>query len=169
MAPKKSGSEKVRAAPPLVQWPRINVALSKLHLDLHNPRHEPVATEEEAIALLYQLEGVETLAVDIVDEHAMSPLDTIGVIAMPGNPGHYFAVEGNRRLCSLLLLNDYNRAPSSSAKTLFRDLASRITIPKTIEVVEFNGREDSKHWRDLRHLGPQDGKGLVPWNPTQKD
>ncbi|WP_159069741.1 hypothetical protein [Achromobacter xylosoxidans] len=153
----------------LIQWKRITPPLAKLHLDLHNPRHEPVSNEDEAIAWLYDKEKVEALAKDIVEKKAMSPFDNIGVIAMSGNPGHFIAVEGNRRLCALLLLNDPERAPTPSARELLLALSKQIRLPPRVEVIQFNSRDDSKHWIELRHLGPQDGQGLVGWNTTQKE
>lgn len=154
--------------PGLAEWTRIKVPLIKLHLDLHNPRHEPAANEAQAIELLYADEKVAVVAADIVAQRAMSPLDMIGVIAMPGNPGHYIAVEGNRRLCALLLLNDPERAPGPAERAAMQQLASQVQLPEALEVVVFDSRDDSRSWISLRHLGPQEGQGLKPWTAGQK-
>jgi len=153
----------------LTQWKRISVPLAKLHLDLENPRHEPAPSQAEVIAWLYKNEKVEALAKDIVNERALSPLDAIGVIDMAGNPGHFIVVEGNRRLCALLLLNDPDLAPTPDAKKLLHSLAVQVNVSSKVDVVHFGSRKDAKHWIDLRHLGPQEGQGVVRWNPTQKD
>jgi len=153
----------------ITEWETISAELVKLHLDLENYRHEPVENEEAAIAQLYTHERVEALARDIVEHGAISPLDRIGVIPMPRNPGHFIAVEGNRRMCALLLLNDPDRAPTPQTRTLMRELSRQITLPKKIDVVKFDTKEQAKHWVDLRHLGPQDGQGLRAWNATQKE
>lgn len=150
-------------------WEMIGVPLVNLHLDLQNYRHEEVQTESDAIALLYSEEKVEALARDIVEQGTLSPLDLIGVVPMEGNTNHFTAVEGNRRLCALLLLNDSDRAPTPQARTQMKALAKRITMPTSITVVKFESKAKAKHWIDLRHLGPQDGQGPRPWNPTQKD
>jgi hypothetical protein len=152
----------------LIDWEQIKVPLVKLHLDMKNPRHEPVATEAEAIKQLYEVEKVAVLAADIVEQRAMSPLDMIGVIAMPGNPGHYVAVEGNRRMCALLLLNDPDRAPTAEARVRMKELSARITLPVAISVVRFETREEAHYWIGLRHLGPQEGQGLKKWTSIQK-
>jgi hypothetical protein len=151
------------------KWETISVELIKLHLDLENYRHEPVENEETAIAKLYTHEKVEALVRDIVEYGAISPLDRIGVIPMPHNPGHFIVVEGNRRMCALLLLNDPDRAPTPQARTIMRELAKQIILPTNIDVVKFDTKEQAKHWVDLRHLGPQDGQGLRAWNPSQKE
>jgi hypothetical protein len=151
------------------EWENISVELIKLHLDLENYRHESVENEETAIEQLYTHEKVEALARDIVEHGAISPLDRIGIIPMLRNPGHFIAVEGNRRMCALLLLNDPDRAPTPQARTIMRELAKQITLPAKIDVVKFSTKEQAKHWVDLRHLGPQDGQGLRAWNATQKE
>lgn len=151
------------------KWETISVELIKLHLDLENYRHEPVENEENAIAKLYTHEKVEAIVRDIVEYGAISPLDRIGVIPMPRNPGHFIAVEGNRRMCALLLLNDPDRAPTPQARIVMREMAKQITLPNKIDVVKFGSKEQAKHWVDLRHLGPQSGQGLRTWNSSQKE
>lgn len=151
------------------KWENISVELVKLHLDLENYRHEPVESEENAIAKLYTHEKVEAIVRDIVEYGAISPLDRIGVIPMPRNPGHFIAVEGNRRMCALLLLNDPDRAPTPQARIVIREMAKQITLPNKIDVVKFDSKEQAKHWVDLRHLGQQSGQGLRTWNPKQKE
>lgn len=165
---KRNKTQANNSAPGLVEWERIKAPLVKLHLDLKNPRHEPAANQAEAIERLYGPEKVAVVASDIVEQRAMSPLDMIGVIDMPGNPGHYIAVEGNRRLCALLLLGDPEKAPTPEARATMQELATQVQLPKTIEVVRFNSRDEAYYWISLRHLGPQEGQGLKNWNPTQK-
>lgn len=164
----QKGKRIERSADAFVEWNRISVPLVNLHLDLDNPRHLPAASEDEAIGLLYGSEKVEALAADIAEKRAMSPFDVIGVIEMDGNPGHFVAVEGNRRLCSLLLLNDPDRAPSPAARKLMAELSKKVQLPDAIDVVRFASRDDAKHWIGIRHLGPQDGQGLVSWDTAQK-
>src|SRR4029079_1880107 len=84
--------------------------LGRIFLNLETPRHEPVTTEAGAIERLCAKEDVPALARDIV-LHGTNPLELIGLIQVDArkteesNPS-YFAVEGNRRVCALKLLND---------------------------------------------------------------
>lgn len=165
---KRNKPQATSSAPSLTEWERVKAPLVKLHLDLQNPRHEPASNEAEAIEKLYVAEKVAVVAEDIVEQGAMSPLDMIGVIDMPGNPGHYIAVEGNRRLCALLLLGDPEKAPTPEARAAMQELAAQVQLPGTIEVVRFKSREEAYYWISLRHLGPQEGQGLKSWNTTQK-
>lgn len=154
---------------PKQPWVKMEIPLIKLHLDVENYRHEPVATEAEAIRQLYAVEKVEALARDIATWGSTSPLENVGVFPMLGNPGHFVTVEGNRRVTALLLLNDPDRAPSPADRKAFRDLAKLFSPPSTIEVVKFDDKASAKHWVDLRHLGLQEGQGLKSWNIQQKN
>lgn len=144
------------------------VAINRLHLDLHNPRHEPVENQAEAIANLCNEEFVEALAADIADRGALSPLEVMGVIPLEGHPGHFVALEGNRRACALIVLQDPERAPKAMRAKL-RRLAEKANLPTRIKVHIFSDREEAMQWVELRHLGEQDGVGTRRWSPTQKN
>lgn len=150
------------------KWEVAEISLSKLHLDLENYRHEPADTEDAAIAQLYSHEKVEALAKDIAEQGALNPMELLGVVPMPGNPGHFVAVEGNRRLCSLLLLKDPDRAPTTQARSVMRGLAKTAQLPAAIKVVKFDNKAAAKHWIDTRHLGEQEGQGLRRWTAIQQ-
>jgi len=144
------------------------IPVSRLHLNLANPRHEPARSEEEAIALLCDTELVAELAKDIVERGALSPLEVFGVIPMPGNPGHYVSVEGNRRTCALIIANDPARAPESVRPQL-RALAAHANLPSEVRAHVFTGEEEAQQWIQLRHLGGQGGAGTKDWDPTQQN
>lgn len=143
------------------------LSVQRLHLDSKNPRHEPLRSEAEVIAQLCNEELVTELAQDIATRGALSPLDVLGVIPLEGNPGHYVAVEGNRRTCALILLSDPSRAPTAFRAQIQR-LAATADVPKEIKVHVFADRAAAKPWIDLRHLGPQGGIGTRDWNADQK-
>lgn len=144
------------------------VSINKLHLDPKNPRHDPLEDEDEIIAQLYKDEQVLNLAKDIVAKGTLSPLDRTAVIEMEDNPGHYFVVEGNRRVCALKLLHDPHKAPTSEARKALEALAQRFKAPSSLSVVVFADRQGARPWIGLRHLGPQDGAGTLPWDSSQK-
>lgn len=143
------------------------IPVSRLHLDLENPRHEPVESEAEAIARLCDSEMIAELVQDIAQRGSLSPLEVFGVIPMDGHPGHFVSLEGNRRTCALIVATDTSRAPDSIRRQLQRSTAST-SVPKQIKAHVFAKREDAKQWIDLRHLGLQGGAGIKEWNPAQK-
>lgn len=143
------------------------IPASRLHLDLENPRHEPVESEAEAIAKLCDSEMIAELVQDIAQRGSLSPLEVFGVIPMEGHPGHFISLEGNRRTCALIVAADPNRAPDSIRRQLQRSTANA-NVPKQIKAHVFAKREEAKQWIDLRHLGLQGGAGIKEWNPVQK-
>ena len=75
-------SEKIKAAAlkePLFGDQYFQV--SRLHLDSQNPRHEPLKSDAKVIAQLCSEELVSELAQDIATRGALSPLDTLSVVA----------------------------------------------------------------------------------------
>ena len=144
------------------------VPVSRLHLNLANPRHEPVVSEEEAIAKLCDTELIAELARDIVARGSLSPLEVFGVVPMPGNPGHFVSVEGNRRTCALIIANDPNRAPADLRQQL-RALAAKANLPKEVRGHVFADEAEAHQWIQLRHLGGQGGSGTKNWDSTQQN
>lgn len=144
------------------------LSVNRLHLDPENPRHTPLESDSEVIAQLCNEELIEELANDIATRGALSPLDVLGVIPYDGHPGHFIAVEGNRRTCALILLLDPSRAPSRELQAQLRRLSATANVPKEVKVHVFADRAAAKPWIDLRHLGPQGGRGTREWNADQK-
>ncbi|MEN1940997.1 hypothetical protein WCE39_07875 [Luteimonas sp. MJ174] len=145
----------------------VSIPINRLHLDLNNPRHEPAASEAEAIENLCDDEMVAELAQDIAGRGGLSPLEVLGVVEMDGNPGHYVSLEGNRRTCALMLLGDPRRAPPKFRSQIER-IASGANHPKAVKAHVFKSAGDAKQWIDLRHLGLQGGAGTKEWGSTQK-
>lgn len=142
--------------------------IARLHLDPKNPRHNPLQSDAEIIKQLCNTEMISELAKDIAQRGELSPLDVLGAIPFEGHPGHYIAVEGNRRTCALILLSDPSRAPTVEMQKAIRRIATNAYIPAKIKVHVFKDRASAKPWIDLRHLGPQGGIGIREWNADQK-
>lgn len=141
--------------------------VSRLHLDLTNPRHEAVDSEAEAIAKLCDSEMIAELVHDIAQRGSLSPLEVLGVVPMDGHPGHFVSLEGNRRTCALIVAADPSRAPDPVRRQLER-ISARPGLPRQVKAHVFASRKDAKQWIDLRHLGLQGGAGTKEWNTTQK-
>ena len=144
------------------------IAVNRLHLNLHNPRHEPAESEAQAIGRLCDSELISELAQDIANRGSLSPLDLLGVMPMAGNPGHFISLEGNRRTCALIVATDPSRAPEKIRAQLNR-ISAKTNLPKQVKVHVFAKESDAKQWIDLRHLGQQGGAGIKGWDPTQQN
>lgn len=144
-----------------------NVLLNVLdiYLDTENPRHDPIEEQGQIIEHLLLDERVKNLAKHMAS-YGVNPLDLIGVVK--DEDDNYVVVEGNRRLCALLLLNDPNKAPSSDVN-FFKKLAQgNSNIPTAINCVLFDSPEEANIWMGVRHNGEQDGVGIRGWDAKQK-
>ncbi|WP_241675268.1 MULTISPECIES: hypothetical protein [Acinetobacter] len=137
-----------------------------IYLDTDNPRHDPINDQPEIIAHLLKEEKVKNLAKDIA-ENGISPIELLAVVKGKGNK--YIVVEGNRRVCALILLNDPERAPNQNLKDYFKKLKARSAlIPDSVNCEVFDRREKADLWIERRHEGEQSGVGARQWNAVQK-
>lgn len=151
------------AAKPFVQQ---TVALSRLHLDSHNPRHDVTEDEPLIIEQLVRAEQILPLTEDIC-ERGLSPLERLAAIPHPTLDGHFVMVEGNRRLCSLKLLRDPAKASAADRKA-FKKLADRKpALPRSLEIAVFPNRDVANQWIALKHGGQQGGIGTKSWTASQ--
>lgn len=144
-----------------------NILLNVLdvYLDSEDPRHTPIYDQPKIIKHLLKSEKVKQLARHI-SLNGVNPLDSIGVLK--DEEANYISVEGNRRLCALLLLNDPEKAPAGEIQ-YFKKLAENSTIvPSSINCILFDSLDEAKIWMGVRHDGEQDGVGIRSWDPDQK-
>ena len=151
---------------------RQEIAITTLLLDSKNPRMEVQAGHRDAIRALFNEDPRKmlNLAGDIV-KNGLSPLENIGV--SPGPEDRYIVHEGNRRIAALSALHSPDLVKGILEETLhkeLRELSSQFKqdgTPETIEC-EVLSVEQWNHWITLRHTGPNEGRGLVPWGPVEK-
>ncbi len=141
------------------------VPIGRIFLDLTNPRHVPLQTEDEAIEYLCEKEEVWALARDIT-AIGLNPLERVALIPIKGQKGAYTMAEGNRRLCALKLLADPDRAPAKLRKG-FANLAAQRTPPKAFYAAEFADDEEVRPWLERMHNGAYEGRGRRSWNADQ--
>lgn len=145
----------------------ISVPIGKVKLDLKNPRHEYFNTQSEVIDYLVKNEGILNLAKDIAEQERLSPLEIVGLLYDQAND-EYIPLEGNRRICSLILLNNPDLCKEQKHIKYLKNLSSQHSIPNTIDGFIFESREDADHWISLRHSGQQEGIGIRTWTAPQK-
>ena len=140
------------------------IPILNLLLDAENPRHDPIEEQSAIIKYLVKNAKVKQLARDIVDK-GVSPIDLLAVVKHDST--YYIAVEGNRRLCALILLNNTELCPKSESK-YFDKLSKDRTVPDSINAVAFDSRMEADVWIERRHSGEQDGIGTLQWDAAQK-
>ncbi|MCB7129151.1 MAG: hypothetical protein J3T61_06415 [Candidatus Brocadiales bacterium] len=155
-----------------MDYERELIPLARLRLNTENDRHGPLPSEHECIEWLLtnHRNHMTNLAKDIA-EYDLSPID--GILVLPAGdeaPGDYIVWEGNRRAAALKILDDPNRCHDSKNRRRFSDIRSKakVTIAQDVECTIAPSVEEAERLIELRHQGPQEGVGTVPWDPKQK-
>lgn len=143
---------------------QIRLKVLDIYLDALNPRHDPIHDQPDIISHLVRKEKVRNLARDI-SQKGISPIELFAVVR--DEKGTYIAVEGNRRLCALTLLNDPDSAPDADRQYFKKLAAESLVIPTEVNCVEFANREVADAWVIRRHGGEQDGVGTRQWDANQ--
>lgn len=144
------------------------INFDRVFLNLTNPRHEPFTSQDEAIDFLCTNEYVYELAKDVA-KVGLNPLELFALLpsTKKGRRKTYVVGEGNRRLCSLMLLNDPELAPPKE-RGRFRELAADWKPVPELFAVVFDTQENVDQWIERIHGGLQGGIGRKTWNSEQK-
>ncbi|MBC6405415.1 MAG: hypothetical protein GDA41_06785 [Rhodospirillales bacterium] len=146
-----------------------NIPVERLVLDLENPRHGELDTEQEAIEFLCSNEDVIPLVRDIA-RYGLNPIDRLAVVIDNGDDGpegNFVVAEGNRRLCAIKLLTGPALAPSQHRDAVEKAAADWTPITE-ISCVVFDDKTAARLWLARRHQGSLGGVGFKPWNAEQK-
>ena len=153
---------------------RRTLPVSRLLVDLLNPRYEPNDTSEEAYSDLINSDKIIEIARDIVDRGSLNPLENVGVCADEESGGKRFVVlEGNRRICALQLLEDPDSVPRdvprrASLVRRLKQLGDKGNHPTRVECIVFDSREEADDWLERLHGEPPEGTARRKWDATQK-
>jgi hypothetical protein len=95
----------------------------------------------------------------------VSPGEPIWVTRDEENAGKYIVLEGNRRVCALMLLDNPAIADGTVVERPFRELSKRYASNpiRELEARIFASRQDAWPWQLRRHLRPGSGVGLERW------
>ena len=144
------------------------IKFDRVFLNLENPRHEPFDSQDEVIDYLCTNEYVYELAKDLT-KVGLNPLELFALLPSPksGRRKAYVVGEGNRRLCTLMLLNDPDLAPPKERRK-FSDLAENWEPVPELFAIVFETKEDVDQWIERIHGGLQGGIGRKSWTAEQK-
>ncbi len=143
------------------------VALESMLLDPLNPRHDPVESQREAIAVLLEPKSAAQLLrlATHIAQYGPSPIE----LALVVPEGKLFVVvEGNRRVAAMKLLKNPSLADRSKIKDTIYDLSKRATAIDYVACMVSDSREEARRWIELRHNGNQQGVGVVGWSPEMQ-
>lgn len=147
------------------------VHLDCLVLDPQNPRIDAQESSLETLLALVKEDpdGLFNLAKDIVAMRGTNPGELPNVT--PVGDSSFVVREANRRLAARKILKNPELLKGHLPDTEIRrwlklaETEDAKRIPATALVVIGDNHEA---WVDRRHLGPQSGVGLIPWNPEAK-
>ncbi|WP_172119575.1 hypothetical protein [Actinomyces faecalis] len=148
--------------------PQKQRSITRLHLDLRNPRlGRPSAKDEkEAMERLLDKFGDEILhlARSIADK-GLDPLQSWAVVE---ENGKMVVLEGNRRLVACRLLSNPKKAPTPEWRRRFNKIRDSIETDDDYQrpgCVKFERRADARYWIQIKHHGKGKGEGTAPWGP----
>jgi len=144
------------------------IPVEQLVLDDANPRFADPLSQKEILSNLAADEKTANLARHIA-QHGLDPTSIPGAVLLDGRLTRYVVREGNRRLAALKLLNNPALAGTNALAKKFRKIAETavMPIPSSMPCVIFEG-DDGDEWIALKHSGPQNGEGTVPWDAMQR-
>lgn len=154
----------------------VSIPLSDLIVDLRNARlKDEQPSEQSALLALAKLKPAHLLklAEDIV-EHGLDPTTLPVVVPTGDQKKRYCVLEGNRRISALKALETPSLvAPvfkAADRKKLHRLAEKFAKHPiNSVKCVLFESEEEATRWITLRHTGPNEGVGIVPWGSEEKD
>lgn len=146
------------------------IPLNNLLLDVENARHGRVPDQNAALKWLV-LNGKILKLAESIATHGYNSADPLLVIPVPESEDLYVVVEGNRRTAALKLLHDPEKCPIDRIRRRFRKLSqeSRVTLPSELSCLVYPNLEAASYWIRLRHLGEQDGAGIVSWGAKENE
>ncbi len=148
----------------------VRLTIDSLLLDSANPRIELAENQREALQKILddQEEKLYNLAESIIED-GLSPIERLLVMAAPGAPKQYVALEGNRRVVALKILSNPSiltgMEMSSSLQRRFETISADFDKSQIepIDAFQVATRADATRWIYLRHTGENEGRGVVDW------
>lgn len=150
---------------------RETIPLQNLLLDTENARHGKLDDQTSALRWFAAQQKTLTLARSIASK-GINPSELITVMPVgEGHEGLYVVLEGNRRTSVLKMLDDPEKCPEEGPRRVFRKLKqdSRVNLPVELECVVYPDLESAAPWIEVRHLGEQEGAGIVPWGAKENE
>lgn len=150
--------------------PVKNLKIDDLLLDLINPRTQEVESQREAMqAVINNQKSLLASLADDIAEHGLNPADRL-LVMYQKSPKGYVALEGNRRVAALKILNNpqvLNGLNIPRGLQVRLEAAAKKFDPSKVEPVpcfSFSKREDAHKWIENRHTGQGAGEGIVQWS-----
>lgn len=141
------------------------INISNIHLDTENPRlpstiRKKKPKKEDIVNWMLNDASIIELMLAI-GQAGFFIGEALLVVPDLNNKGHYIVIEGNRRLTSVLLLNDPSIAQSQKLK-IEKVLSETSERPKEIPCIIFDDRDKINKYLGYRHITGVKSWGLLP-------
>ena len=151
----------------------LTLTVDDLLLDVRNPRLGSVESQSEALEAIINLSSdyVRVMMLSIIKK-GLDPGDSFYVIEAEEDDG-YVVLDGNRRLCALLVLIRPDMLDGTNISEKIRDqlLDARFGFDagkfSKIKCVCFKDPMVAKEWMLTRHTGSRGGEGRISWGSTE--
>jgi len=152
--------------------PYKSIPVENLLVDLTNPRHDPAANQQLALATIARDQGPKLVRLaESILERGLNRTE-LPIVTPAGQGEQYTVLEGNRRIAALKLLSIRSLSaliglPHSLASQYARLHDRATSLPAAVDCVVMS-REDAEHWIRIRHTGDNGGIGVIPWDGKAK-
>ncbi|QHI59248.1 hypothetical protein [Enterobacter hormaechei] len=141
------------------------ISLDNIHLDIENPRlpssmRKSKPKKEDIVNWMLNDASIIELMLAI-GQAGFFIGEALLVVPHPKKPEHYIVVEGNRRLTSVILLNEPEIATSQKLK-IEKVLQETDQKPSEIPCIIFDNRDKINKYLGYRHITGVKSWGLLP-------
>lgn len=146
------------------------IKIDDLLINPENPRFDPVKNQKQALSVM--IDKIKDKIMNIAEDISKNELNPGKKWYVVEKDGKYIVLEGNRRLTAIKLINNPKLIDLDRETTqFFQNLNDKFSknMPKVVECVVFNNKEDAYHWIELEHTGENNGIGLLKWDHEQKE
>lgn len=150
----------------------IQLRIDQLALDTENPRITHSQSQREALQKVVKDQKTKLIRLaESIVQHGLNPINRMMVLKVSDRPKRFIALEGNRRVTALMLLNNPAamtdiEAPGGMQRS-FERLSSKFakSTVEPIRCYEVRSRDEGRYWIELQHNGEDEGRGIVAWKP----
>jgi hypothetical protein len=150
---------------------RRSLKVSRLLLDLANPRITKAGGQHEALQKIIDDQDIKLVALaESIVENGLNPMDRFLILKSDTEADKFIVLEGNRRLAALRILNNPAVLHSLELRTAMRKRFEELsqdfdlTEIEPVECFEVPDRATGAMWIQQRHTGENDGIGIVGWS-----
>jgi hypothetical protein len=151
--------------------PPKQLKLDSLDLDLQNPRITLAADQRDAMQKILNEQKVRLINLaESIAVKGLNPMDRCLVMRSDTRSEKFVVLEGNRRILAAKLLNNSSLLTSLDMPEAFKKRLQAaaqtfdVTRIEPVDCYEVKDRAEGNDWLRQRHIGADEGRGIVSWS-----